>query len=105
MYIRPLYFGSGPNLILSPPSEVEDPLTPAHPSLSLTKTSCTQCTLLVWVTPCGSLYGAGGGPPKAIKAIVVDTFDRAAPLGTGNAKLAGNYAPVCEPACCNSLFT
>lgn len=75
LYIRPLYFGSGPNLLLSPPKEF---------------------TFLVWVTPCGSLYGAGKGPLKGMKAWVLDDFDRSAPMGSGSAKLAGNYAPVCE---------
>ena len=33
----------------------------------------------------------------AIDAVIVETFDRTAPLGTGTAKLAGNYAPAFKP--------
>ena len=29
---------------------------------------------------------------------MIDTFDRAAPMGTGSAKLAGNYAPTFKHA-------
>jgi branched-chain amino acid aminotransferase len=31
---------------------------------------------------------------KAIDALVLEEFDRAAPRGTGSAKVGGNYAPV-----------
>ncbi|GAA5913629.1 hypothetical protein JCM5296_003609 [Sporobolomyces johnsonii] len=73
MYVRPLMFASGAQLALAPPSEF---------------------TFLVYVTPTGSLYGSAGGKAPAVDAFVVHAFDRAAPLGTGSAKLAGNYAPV-----------
>ena len=67
MYIRPLLFGSGGNLILASP---------------------TTFTFLVWVTPTGSLYGDGTITP-AVDSFVIDSFDRAAPKGTGSYKLAG----------------
>ncbi|KAL8293571.1 hypothetical protein RQP46_000272 [Phenoliferia psychrophenolica] len=73
MYIRPLMFASGASLIPMAPSEF---------------------TFLVYVTPTGTLYGAGGSAPApAVDAFIIETFDRAAPKGVGNAKLAGNYAP------------
>lgn len=53
-----------------------------------------EFTFLVYVTPTGSLYGTAGTSAPAVDAYVLDTFDRAAPLGVGNAKLAGNYATV-----------
>lgn len=68
MYIRPLMFASGANLILMPPSEF---------------------TFIVYVTPTGSLYGTAGSAAPAIDAFVLDTFDRSAPMGVGHAKLAG----------------
>lgn len=71
MYIRPLLFASGQNLILNPPSTF---------------------TFIVYVTPTGSLYGAAGTQAPAIDAWVIDDFDRAAPLGIGHSKAAGNYA-------------
>ncbi|GAA5952305.1 hypothetical protein JCM3765_001934 [Sporobolomyces pararoseus] len=73
MYVRPLLFASGAQLALAPPSEF---------------------TFLVYVTPTGSLYGSAGGNAPAVDALVLHLFDRAAPMGTGSAKLAGNYAPV-----------
>lgn len=38
-------------------------------------------------------YGTGDELP-GIDALVLDTFDRCAPMGTGYTKLGGNYAPV-----------
>ncbi|GAA6064784.1 hypothetical protein JCM10212_004806 [Sporobolomyces blumeae] len=73
MYVRPLLFASGAQLALAPP---------------------TEFTFLVYVTPTGSLYGTAGGKAPAVDALVLHLFDRAAPMGTGSAKLAGNYAPV-----------
>lgn len=67
-----MQFASGANLILSAPSEF---------------------TFIVYVTPTGSLYGTAGSNAPAVDALVIETFDRAAPKGVGHAKLAGNYAP------------
>lgn len=72
MYIRPLMFASGANLILNAPSEF---------------------TFLVYVTPTGSLYGTAGTKAPAVDAYILEDFDRSAPKGVGHAKLAGNYAP------------
>ncbi|PKY04685.1 branched-chain amino acid aminotransferase II [Aspergillus campestris IBT 28561] len=68
LYIRPLIFGSSAQLGLSPPEEY---------------------TFAVFVTPTGVYHGA-----KAVDALIVEDFDRAAPRGTGSAKVGGNYAPV-----------
>lgn len=73
LYVRPLLFASGAELVPMAPKEF---------------------IFLVWCTPTGSLYGTAGGKAPAVDAFVIDDFDRAAPLGVGNAKLAGNYAPV-----------
>lgn len=68
MYIRPQIFGSSAQLGLSPP---EDYL------------------FCVYVMPTGTYHGS-----HPVKALVLDEFDRAAPNGTGNAKVGGNYGPV-----------
>eukprot|EP00835_Amoeboradix_gromovi_P000679 NODE_25_length_35605_cov_0.353461.p11 type:complete len:279 gc:universal NODE_25_length_35605_cov_0.353461:30841-30005(-) len=73
MYIRPLLFGSGAQLGLHESSEY---------------------TFLVFAIPVGNYYANGINP---VRALIVD-LDRAAPKGTGNAKLAGNYAPTLKPA-------
>ncbi|GAA5975462.1 hypothetical protein JCM11641_004271 [Rhodosporidiobolus odoratus] len=73
MYVRPLLFASGAQLGLMAPDEF---------------------TFIVYVTPTGSLYGSAGGKAPAVDAVVVESFDRAAPKGTGSYKLAGNYAPI-----------
>lgn len=71
LYVRPVIFGlGGRSLALAPP---EDYL------------------LCVFVSPINPYLGGGAGP---LKALVVDEFDRAAPQGTGSAKVGGNYAPV-----------
>jgi len=68
LYIRPLLFGSSAQLGLSPPDEY---------------------MFCVFVVPTGTYHGA-----QPVRALVLDQFDRAAPLGVGHAKAGGNYAPV-----------
>ncbi|KAF9882787.1 hypothetical protein FE257_005155 [Aspergillus nanangensis] len=68
MYIRPLIFGSSAQLGLSPPDEY---------------------TFVVFVMPTGVYHGV-----HAVDALILEDFDRAAPEGTGSAKVGGNYAPV-----------
>ncbi|MCJ1247052.1 hypothetical protein MMC30_004263 [Trapelia coarctata] len=68
MYIRPLIFGSSAQLGLNPPEEY---------------------TFCVYVLPVGVYHGV-----HPIDCLVLEDFDRAAPNGTGSAKVGGNYAPV-----------
>lgn len=68
MYVRPQLYGSSAQLGLSPPDEY---------------------TFCVFVIPTGVYHGT-----HPVKALILDDFDRAAPNGTGNAKVGGNYAPV-----------
>ena len=68
MYIRPLLFGSSAQLGLNPPEEY---------------------TFCVYVLPVGVYHGV-----HPIDALILEDFDRAAPDGTGSAKIGGNYAPV-----------
>ncbi|KAI9885638.1 MAG: hypothetical protein M1823_002558 [Watsoniomyces obsoletus] len=68
LYIRPLVFGSSAQLGLSPPEEY---------------------TFVVYVLPVGVYHGI-----HPVDALILEDFDRAAPEGTGSAKIGGNYAPV-----------
>ena len=68
LYIRPLLFGSSAQLGLSPPEGY---------------------TFCVYVIPVGVYHGI-----HAVDALILEDFDRAAPEGTGSAKVGGNYAPV-----------
>lgn len=68
MYVRPLLFGSSAQLGLNPPEEY---------------------TFCVYVLPVGVYHGV-----HAVDALILEEFDRAAPEGTGSAKVGGNYAPV-----------
>lgn len=68
MYIRPLVFGSSAQLGLNPPEDY---------------------TFCVYVLPVGVYHGI-----HPVDALILEDFDRAAPEGTGSAKLGGNYAPV-----------
>jgi branched-chain amino acid aminotransferase len=68
LYIRPQIYGSSAQLGLSPPEEY---------------------TFAVYVLPTGVYHGS-----HPVKALILDEFDRAAPNGTGSAKVGGNYAPV-----------
>jgi branched-chain amino acid aminotransferase len=68
LYVRPLLFGTGPKIGLQPADEF---------------------TLLVMVVPVGDYYKGGLAP---VTAVVMENYDRAAPNGVGNVKVAGNYA-------------
>lgn len=68
MYIRPLLFCSSAQLGLNPGNEY---------------------TFVVFVMPTGVYHGT-----NAVDALILEDFDRAAPEGTGSAKIGGNYAPV-----------
>jgi branched-chain amino acid aminotransferase len=73
LYVRPLLFGSGPQIGVNPASEY---------------------VFLVLVVPVGAYYKGG---LKPVRAMVLDDYDRAAPLGVGHVKVAGNYAASLEP--------
>ncbi len=73
MYVRPLLFGSGPTIGIRPSPEY---------------------TFVVMALPVGPYYQGGFEP---VRAVVFDNYDRAAPLGVGHVKVAGNYAPGLEP--------
>jgi branched-chain amino acid aminotransferase len=68
LYIRPLVFGSSGHLSLTAP---------------------TEYTFAVFTQPGNTYHGV-----QPLPACVIDDFDRAAPRGTGGAKVGGNYAPV-----------
>ena len=68
LYIRPVLFGSSAILSLDPPDEY---------------------TFCVYVLPVGVYHGE-----QPVDALILEEFDRAAPEGTGSAKVGGNYAPV-----------
>ena len=70
LYCRPLLFASG---VQFPPGIPHE---------------CTFC-VYVFPTPAGAQDGS-----RAIKALILDEYDRAAPKGIGHAKAGGNYAGV-----------
>lgn len=68
LYIRPLLFGSGPQVGVKPADEY---------------------MFVVFVSPVGPYFKEGFNP---VKVAIVRDSDRAAPLGTGTLKVGGNYA-------------
>lgn len=68
LYIRPLVYGSGPRIGLQPADEY---------------------MFVIMVLPVADYYQGGLSP---VPAMIVDGYDRAAPRGVGNVKVAGNYA-------------
>ncbi len=68
LYIRPLLFGSGPEVGVRPAKEY---------------------TFLVFVMPVGPYFKEGFKP---VPMMICRDHDRAAPLGTGHLKVGGNYA-------------
>jgi len=75
MYVRPLLFASGEMLGLSPLAQ--------------------EYTFFVTVLPAGGYFGSGA--EEGVDALVMEEYDRAAPMGTGAVKAAGNYAADLEP--------
>jgi branched-chain amino acid aminotransferase len=74
LYLRPLLFGSGPQVGVKPANEY---------------------MFLVFVAPVGPYFKEGFKP---VNIQLVRDFDRAAPLGTGHIKVGGNYAASMLPA-------
>lgn len=68
LYIRPFLFGNGPNLGVS---------------------SAPEFIFSVFASPVGPYYKGG---LQTSKFYITNEFDRAAPFGTGNIKIGGNYA-------------
>lgn len=68
LYIRPVVFGVGPQIGLGPASEYE---------------------FIIMVTPVGPYYKGGFKP---VSALIIEEYDRAAPLGMGAYKVGANYA-------------
>lgn len=68
LYIRPLLIGSGPKVGVSPSDEY---------------------LFVIFVTPVGPYFKTGFKPTKMM---ISRQYDRAAPMGTGNIKVGGNYA-------------
>jgi len=75
LYLRPLLIGSGPQVGVKPAEEY---------------------LFLMFVTPVGPYFKEGFKP---VKIMIERILDRAAPNGTGNIKVGGNYA-----ASLNSLY-
>ena len=67
LYIRPLLIGTGAQIGVAPANEY---------------------TFIVLVLPVGPYYKGG---LKPVRALIYDEYDRAAPLGVGHVKVAGNY--------------
>lgn len=68
LYIRPLLIGTGPEIGVK---------------------ATTEYLLMIFVTPVGPYFKGG---IKPVDLIICRDHDRAAPLGTGNIKVGGNYA-------------
>ncbi len=68
LYIRPLLYGSGAEVGVKP---------------------ATEYTFIVFVTPVGPYFKGG---VKPVNMMICRDVDRAAPLGTGQMKVGGNYA-------------
>ncbi len=73
LYIRPLLIGTGPQVGVKPADEY---------------------SFIVFVTPVGPYFKAGFMP---VNVQIARDFDRAAPNGTGNIKVGGNYAASLVP--------
>lgn len=78
--------GTGASLYLRPF------LIGTEPTVGI-KASSTY-SFIVLVTPVGPYYKDGFSP---VEALVMEEYDRAAPNGTGRAKMAGNYAASLKP--------
>ncbi|MFU8847632.1 MAG: branched-chain amino acid aminotransferase [Opitutales bacterium] len=78
-YVPP--YGTGASLYLRPLLIGTEPMLPVMPSSTF--------TFLVMVSPVGPYYKEGFTP---VDALILEGHDRAATHGTGQSKVAGNYA-------------
>jgi branched-chain amino acid aminotransferase, group II len=69
LYLRPILFGSGARIGLQPADEY---------------------MFVIMVMPVADYYKGGLGNP--VDGLLITDYDRAAPRGVGNVKVAGNYA-------------
>jgi branched-chain amino acid aminotransferase len=83
-YVPP--YGTGATLYIRPLLIGTEPIIGVKPS--------GNYIFIVFVTPVGPYYKDGFFP---VKAIVIDDYDRAAAQGTGQTKVAGNYAASLRP--------
>ncbi|GAB5357013.1 hypothetical protein AAMO2058_000337200 [Amorphochlora amoebiformis] len=74
LYLRPVLFGHGPQLGLG---------------------QAPEYLFAVMCAPVGAYYKSG---LKAVDSVVIDKYDRAAPMGVGAVKCPGNYAADVKPA-------
>jgi len=74
LYLRPLFFGSGPTVGVNPSSEY---------------------TFIVFCVPAGPYYK--NNDRKRVQALINTDFDRSAPKGCDCHKIAGNYAQSLTP--------
>lgn len=74
LYIRPLLIGTGAQVGVKP---------------------ATEYLFMVFVGPVGPYFKEGFNP---VSLQIASDFDRAAPLGTGNIKVGGNYAGSLRPS-------
>lgn len=74
LYLRPLVFGSGPQVGVKPALEY---------------------TFLIFAGPVGPYFKEGFKP---VDVQIVRDYDRTAPRGTGHIKVGGNYAASLQPA-------
>jgi len=78
-YLPP--YGTGASLYLRPLLIGTEPMLPVMPASTF--------TFIVMVSPVGPYYKNGFSP---VDALIMEGYDRAAPRGTGQSKVAGNYA-------------
>ncbi len=74
LYVRPLLIGTGPQVGVKP---------------------ATEYMFMIFVGPVGPYFKEGFNP---VKIQLVRDYDRAAPQGTGQIKVGGNYAASLRPA-------
>ena len=79
-------YGTGASLYLRPLLLGTEPAIGVRPS--------STYSFFVMVTPVGPYYKDGFHP---VESIVMEDYDRCAPKGTGQAKMAGNYAAGMKP--------
>lgn len=79
-------YGTGASLYLRPLLIGTEPAVGVKPS--------STYSFIVLVTPVGPYYKDGFKP---LETMVMEEYDRAAPKGTGRAKMAGNYAASLRP--------
>ncbi|KAL3444269.1 aminotransferase [Aspergillus insuetus] len=103
LFLDAVHLAVGANTEFVPPAGIHGAALYVRPLAFATSATvglklASEFLFCVYVLPVAPLHASGnqgmGSGIQGVKALVIEDFDRAAPRGTGDVKVGGNYGPV-----------